>query len=405
MQWWTDFLDWLNSDNGWRIISTAVIPFVAIVVAGIVAAAIGRASARKVIELSEREVRASAVTALISAARKAAVWNTLPAPEQQHIDHLIGDAEIRLRLLPIAGTGLAADWARHEIAGMKRNAISFSFQAEQSLLVFRDRLIEWQGRPSRAKRLFKNDLDSWAYDSSASEQELVHQQQKWAAQQVTETGPIAAVTTSPFARPLVPAPIHTPLAESAAAVAAGGLAASLASAAAPLAAASAAVTVAAVAVTPETVTPETIAPEAPAAALVEPSFSSSEAAVPADNEPHPLVEPADTSSHDVSEASIFGGNPPQQVFEPEQDESEHAESEHAEAVHAEPENAEAEHSKADTETQPSEDSSPENHDHDDHHDDHGNNDNHDHDHDHDNNDNHDDHDNHGEHHNHDEWRG
>ena len=406
MQWWNDFLDWLNSDNGSRIVSTAVIPFVAIVVAGIVAALIGRASARKVIELSEREVRASAVTALISAARKAAVWNTLPAPEQQHIDHLIGDAEIRLRLLPIAGTGLAADWARHEIAGMKRNAISFSFQAEQSLLVFRDRLIEWQGRPSRAKRLFKNDLDSWAYDSSASEQELVHQQQKWAAQQVTETGPIAAVTTSPFARPLVPAPIHTPLAESAAAVAAGGLAASLASAAAPLAAASAAVTVAAVAVTPETVTPETIAPEAPAAALVEPSFSSSEAAVPADNEPHPLVEPADTSSHDVSEASIFGGNPPQQVFEPEQDESEHAESEHAEAVHAEPENAVAEHSKADTETQPSEDSSPENHDHDDHHDDDDNNDNHNHDHDHDHDhDNNDNHDNHGEHHNRDEWRG
>ena len=374
MQWWNDFLDWLNSDNGSRIVSTAVIPFVAIVVAGIVAAMIGRASARKVIELSEREVRASAVTALISAARKAAVWNTLPAPEQQHIDHLIGDAEIRLRLLPIAGTGLAADWARHEIAGMKRNAISFSFQAEQSLLVFRDRLIEWQGRPSRAKRLFKNDLDSWAYDSSASEQELVHQQQKWAAQQVTETGPIAAVTTSPFTRPLVPAPIHTPLAESAAAVAAGGLAASLASAAAPLAAASAAVTVAAVAVTPETVTPE-----ASAAALVEPSLSSSAASVPADNEPHPLVEPADTSSHDVSEASIFGGNPPQQVFEPEQVESEHAEAEHAEAdtesQSSESENIAGEITQPDAHHEPSsEDSAPDNHDHDGHHDNHDNHD-------------------------------
>ncbi len=392
MQWWNDFLDWLNSDNGSRIVSTAVIPFVAIVVAGIVAAMIGRASARKVIELSEREVRASAVTALISAARKAAVWNTLPAPEQQHIDHLIGDAEIRLRLLPIAGTGLAADWARHEIAGMKRNAISFSFQAEQSLLVFRDRLIEWQGRPSRAKRLFKNDLDSWAYDSSASEQELVHQQQKWAAQQVTETGPIAAVTSSPFTRPLTPAPIHAPLAESAAAVAAGGLAASLASAAAPVAATSAGETitpepVAPVTVEPERVAPATIAAQAPDPALVEPSFSSSEAAVPADIEPHPLVEPADTSSHDVSEASIFGGNPPQQVSEPEpeQVESEHAEAEHAEAVHSEP----------NTETPASEDPAPENHDHDDHHDNHDNDDHHEHG---------DNHDNHDEH-QHDEWRG
>ena len=353
MQLWTDFLDWLNSDNGSRIVTTAVIPFVAIVVAGIVAAMIGRASARKVIELSEREVRASAVTALISAARKAAVWNTLPAPEQQHIDHLIGDAEIRLRLLPIAGTGLAADWARHEIAGMKRNAISFSFQAEQSLLVFRDRLIEWQGRPSRAKRLFKNDLDSWAYDSSTSEQELVHQQQKWAAQQVTETGPITAVTTSPFARPLVPAPIHTPLAESAAAVAAGGLAASLASAAAPVAATSPTVTATAVTVTPETNEAQAAAPRTPVAALAPPSTSSSEAALPADDEPHPLVEPADTLSHDVSEASIFSGNPPQRTFEPEQVQFKNAEPEHTEAEHTEAEQTKAVHAEADSEPQSS----------------------------------------------------
>ena len=220
MQWLTDTLEWLKSDTGMRIVSTVIAPFVAIIIAGFVAAGIGRASARKVIELSEREVRASAVTALISAARKAAVWNTLPAPEQQHIDHLIGDAEIRLRLLPIAGTGLAADWARHEIAGMKRNAISFSFQAEQSLLVFRDRLIEWQSRPSRAKKLFKNDLDSWAYDSSVSEQELVHQQQQWASQQVPDADVKAPESSSPestrsvVVTPVADAPVFvTPVAD------------------------------------------------------------------------------------------------------------------------------------------------------------------------------------------------
>jgi hypothetical protein len=219
MQWWNDFLDWLNSNAGGRVVSTIIIPFIAIVVAGIVAALIGRASARKVIELSEREVRASAVTALISAARKAAVWNSLPAPEQQHIDHLISDSEIRLRLLPVAGTTLAADWAAHEIAGMKRNAVSFSFQAEQSLLVFRDRLIAWQARPSRAKKLFKNDLDSWAYDSSVSEQELVHQQQAWAAQQVTATGPIKTIPAPTLSRPPA-APILHPAASEETAVSA-----------------------------------------------------------------------------------------------------------------------------------------------------------------------------------------
>jgi hypothetical protein len=301
MQWWTDFLDWLNSNVGGRIISTVVIPFVAIVVAGFVAALIGRASARKVIELSEREVRASAVTALISAARKAAVWNTLPAPEQQHIDHLIGDAEIRLRLLPIAGTGLAADWARHEIAGMKRNAISFSFQAEQSLIVFRDRLIEWQGRPGRAKKLFKNDLDSWAYDSSASEQELVHQQQKWAAAQVTETGPIKTVTTSPFSRPPSPPALEAELVESSA------QARATATTAAPVAApapepAPIAITDTAPIDSSQQSTPPDHDVEADAPAEAHDHNDDAE-------QPHPLVEPEDTGPHDVSEASIFAGNP------------------------------------------------------------------------------------------------
>ncbi|MES2092365.1 MAG: hypothetical protein V4531_00950 [Actinomycetota bacterium] len=337
MQWWTDFLDWLNSDAGWRIVSTAVIPFAAIIVAGIVAAAIGRASARKVIELSEREVRASAVTALISAARKAAVWNTLPAPEQQHIDHLIGDAEIRLRLLPIAGTALAADWARHEIAGMKRNAISFSFQAEQSLLVFRDRLIEWQGRPSRAKKLFKNDLDSWAYDSSSSEQELVHQQQKWAAQQVTETGPIATVTTTPFTRPPSPAPIQAALVESSTAAAAASVAAANAPAASDPAVSEIVPAQVQDAVLPEPVAPNAVAQVTPASVPIEPSFSSPEAAVLAGDERHSLVEPVDTSSHDVSEASIFGGTPPQDAGEPE-----HTEPVHSDTQASEPEIIEGE---------------------------------------------------------------
>ncbi|MCU1513393.1 MAG: hypothetical protein JWO10_483 [Microbacteriaceae bacterium] len=183
MHWWTRITDWITSDAGERVITTAIIPFVAILIAGIIAAAIGRGSAKRVISLSDREVRFSAVTALVSAARKAAVWNTLPIPEQQHVDHMIGEVDTRVRLLPIPGTALAADWAAHEIADMKKNAVSFSFQAEQMLVIFRDRLIDWQAHPSRAKKLFKNDLDSWAYESTLSDQDLVSQQQAWTAQQ------------------------------------------------------------------------------------------------------------------------------------------------------------------------------------------------------------------------------
>ncbi|WP_349897212.1 hypothetical protein [Parafrigoribacterium soli] len=196
MQWWNNFVDWFSSDDGWRVFSTAILPFIAIVVAGVIAAAIGRASTRRVIALSDREVRIAAVTTLLSAARRASIWNTLSAGEQPAADQAAIDAEIRLRLLGVPGAALASEWTAHEIADMKRNSVSFSFQAEQTLLVVRDRLIEWQARPSRAKRLFKNDLDTWAYETSLSDQDLVHQQKAWSAQQTAApTGPTATSAT------------------------------------------------------------------------------------------------------------------------------------------------------------------------------------------------------------------
>jgi hypothetical protein len=322
MQWWNDFLGWLSSDDGARIITTAVVPFLAILIAGIVAAAIGRGSAKRVIALSDREVKASAVTALISAARKAAVWNTLPAPEQQHIDHLIGDADIRLRLLPVPGTALAADWASHEIISMKRNAVSFSFQAEQSLLVFRDRLIEWQARPSRAKRLFKNDLDSWAYDSSLSEQELVHNQQAWAAAQVAKTdqvdagsaGAIAAPTstaaTTAAATAAATAPASKPFAQSrfsrpaAVPVAAPAAAPASAKESAQGSTASGSARTASTSSEHDTVEPEIEEPDAPQS----PKTEHLEEIV-VDDDGHDedlpeLVEPAPDEPRDVREASV-----------------------------------------------------------------------------------------------------
>lgn len=208
MQWWNDFVDWLSSDDGWRVISTAVIPFVAIVVAGFVAALIGRASSRRLIAMTDRERRTATVGALISAARRASKWNSLSVPEQQHAEHLTHEAETRIRLLALPGSAMVADWAAHEIEEMKRNSVSFSFQAEQSLIEFRNRLVEWQAKPGRAKKLFKADLDAWAYEGKADD-DLVSQQKAWAKQQVNETGPISTVGTSaatPAAAPATAAP-------------------------------------------------------------------------------------------------------------------------------------------------------------------------------------------------------
>ena len=48
MTWWNDIVEWIASDDGWRIVSGAIIPFVAIVLAGIIGAGIGRSGNRKV---------------------------------------------------------------------------------------------------------------------------------------------------------------------------------------------------------------------------------------------------------------------------------------------------------------------------------------------------------------------
>ncbi|HEU4807129.1 MAG TPA: hypothetical protein VFT01_02620 [Homoserinimonas sp.] len=191
MQWWNNFVDWFTSEDGWRILSTIVFPFLAIIVAGFIAAMIGRSATRRLLALHDREQRVSTVAALIGAARRASKWNSLSAPEQQHAEHLAHDADVSIRLLPLPGAAMTADWAAHEITEMKKNSVSFSFQAEQSLMDFRDRLVEWQSRPSRAKKLFKADLDLWAYESAQEDKSLVEKQQEWAKKQVaTETGPV-----------------------------------------------------------------------------------------------------------------------------------------------------------------------------------------------------------------------
>jgi hypothetical protein len=215
MQWWNNFVDWLTSEDGWRILSTVVFPFLAIVVAGFIAAMIGRGATRRVISLHDREQRVSTVAALIGAARRASRYNTLSGPEREHADHLAHDADISVRLLPLAGSSMTADWAAHEIQEMKKNSVSFSFQAEQSLMDFRDRLVEWQTKPSRAKKLFKADLDLWAYESAQEDKGLVEKQQEWAKQQVaTETGPIT--TTKPATTPAESKPITWETSKSAA---------------------------------------------------------------------------------------------------------------------------------------------------------------------------------------------
>jgi hypothetical protein len=187
MQWWNDFLEWLNSDDGSEIVRTVVLPFLAILIAGIIAALIGRGATKRLIKHQDRQQKTAAVGALIAAGRRAAMWATLSPPEQEHVDSLAGEAETKVRLLPVPGASLAADWSAHQLAEMRRNSANYTFQAEQTLNEYRNGLVIWQNRPRQAKRLFADDLAAWRYDDESVNRDLVERQQQWESEQVATT--------------------------------------------------------------------------------------------------------------------------------------------------------------------------------------------------------------------------
>ena len=184
MQWWNDFVDWFYSDNGQRILVTAVIPFLAIVVAGIVAALIGRGATRRLVAQRDHETRAAAVTALISAGQNAARWHSQSPAAREHAEHLANDADVMVRLLPISGANYAADWASHQLADMRINSVSFSYQADQTLAEYRERLVLWLHKPNKGRKLFAADLERWRYEEQGTDPVILEQQQ-WAENQFT----------------------------------------------------------------------------------------------------------------------------------------------------------------------------------------------------------------------------
>jgi hypothetical protein len=186
MTWWNDLIDWARSDDGKTLILGAIIPFVAIVVGAIIGALIGRSAVRRLVGQRDHETRASAVTALIQAGQDAAKWHSQSAAAKEHAAHLASEADVMVRLLPISGAGLAADWATHQLSEMRTNSVSYSYAADQTFSEYRDRLVLWLHKPGKARKLFTTDLQRWKYDDNGPDP-LVVEQQKWAEEQVTAT--------------------------------------------------------------------------------------------------------------------------------------------------------------------------------------------------------------------------
>jgi hypothetical protein len=206
MAWWNDIVAWFNSAAGSRIFLSAILPFVAIVLAGIIAAAIGRGFAQRVLAHEDRELTGAALIALIVVGRKASIWASLGSDEKQHIDSLMSEADIRVRLLPVGGASAAADWAAHELADMKKNSASFSFQAEQDFVDYRDRLLDWQAKPRRARKLFASDLEQWRYEDSSPANTAP---QEWTPASATPGAAAGATAALPVTPGLATAPPPT----------------------------------------------------------------------------------------------------------------------------------------------------------------------------------------------------
>lgn len=183
MQWWNDFLTWFYSDEGSRVVSTAIVPFLSIIIGAVIAALVARGIVGRLLTREDRDDRAAAVAGFIEVARQATQWANLPAANQDHLDALASASSIRLRLLPTHGAASAAEWAEHQIRKIKGNSASFSVQSEQDYVDFRDRLAEWQHKPKSARKLFAIDLQQFTLETTTvADDGLVERQQQWAAE-------------------------------------------------------------------------------------------------------------------------------------------------------------------------------------------------------------------------------
>lgn len=187
LEWWNDIVAWFTSYEGRRAVTDVIFPIVAILVAGLLAGMITRGSIKRLLAQQERRYKSAAVETLIASGRKAAEWHILTAQEKEHVEHQVAEAEVRVRMLPSSGASLAADWSAHMLANMKRNSANYTFQAEQDLSEYQERLILWHAKPSQAKKLFSQDLAAWKYEGGPIEDDLVVKQREWAAAQQAET--------------------------------------------------------------------------------------------------------------------------------------------------------------------------------------------------------------------------
>lgn len=183
MEWWNDLISWLTSNAARPTVFAAIVLFVAVLAAGLLAAWIAGTAIRRVVAQRDREAKTAAIAALIDAATEASVWNSLTPQEQVLSDRMVGQADIQVRLLPVRGSDVAANWAAHQLHELKRASATFGYQLDPAVIEFRDRLLDWERHPARTRKQFQNDLVRWRTQRQEPEQAAVEAQDAWVAEQ------------------------------------------------------------------------------------------------------------------------------------------------------------------------------------------------------------------------------
>lgn len=145
---WADIAAWFQSPGGARVLQTAIVPALAILVAGVLAALIARAAMRAALRRADREQAATAVAGLVEAARTAAEADGSRG-DRRRAARLRTEADVRVRLLPLKGAERAADWA-----SARTDELLAGTARPDAVPAMRDALIAWVSSPKRARRLF-----------------------------------------------------------------------------------------------------------------------------------------------------------------------------------------------------------------------------------------------------------
>lgn len=198
MQWWSDFVQWIQTADGYRAVFLAVIVLLSVVIGVVITAAVFRSAIARLIRQQDHERKNAVIATLIDAAVDASAWNVLSQTERILSDRASAQAETHLRLLPVKGSGVAANWAAHELADLKHSSATGGYQTQASVGEFRDRLVLWRDKPGRARKAFLADLERWRFSETSRPE----------TKPVQPEGQSARPTPAPEPeRPATPAPV------------------------------------------------------------------------------------------------------------------------------------------------------------------------------------------------------